>query len=377
MGEWDFVALHDAATIEKGRLQPLGRGPATIVSIGAAELDGGDSGRRVLPFGGVDCEPNDVVMLWDGERSGLVATGLRGAAGSTTARIRPKPNTNGRFLFQLLRSQFSYIQAQRTGTGVPHVPKDLGSRLTLSLPSLTEQRRIAEILDTLDETIAAKELVIAKLDRLDKGIVRKMIEESASTAGAQRCRISDFARIKRGASPRPIDNPAWFSDVGPGWVRIGDVTAAGERLLETRDRLSAAGARRSVRVSPGNVIMSIAATIGLAIVVDMEARIHDGFVFIDQDGSVDPDYLVMLLHHHRADFIRQGQTGTQSNINSEIVGRTEVVVPSRARQLKVCEIVGSARALLRVERSRLSKLRHLRAGLCDDLLTGRVRTVRV
>lgn len=272
------------------------------------------------------------------------------------------------------------LQAAATGTTNSHVrvrPQETLS-WTVRVPPLEEQRRIAEALDTIDENIQATERILLKLLRTEQGLRRDLLEGKFDRARPEewaRCRIGEFADVQRGASPRPIDNPAWFSVDGPGWIRISDVSAAGDVLLETRDHLSPAGVARSRRVHPGEVIMSIAATIGVAIVVGIEACYHDGFVKIDHDESVIPEFLVMLLAHHKDDFIRSGQTGTQANINSTIVAETEVQIPSLEVQAEIVSATSSLRAAIRVEEESIRALREIRDGLAADLLSGQVRTV--
>ena len=272
------------------------------------------------------------------------------------------------------------LQAVATGTTNSHVrlkPSET-LRWPVRVPPLEEQCRIAEILETIDESIHVTERVIAKLIDVEQGLRRDLFDgklEGARIEDWKHCRIGDFADVQRGASPRPIDNPAWFAPDGPGWIRISDVTAAGDLLLRTRDHLSTAGVARSRRTLPGDVIMSIAATIGVAIVVGIEACYHDGFVRIDHDGSVIPEFLVMLLEHHREDFVRSGQTGTQANINSVIVAATEVSLPSLEVQLQIVSATSAVRGSIRVEKESRRALQETRAGLASDLLSGRVRTV--
>ncbi|MDF1597283.1 MAG: restriction endonuclease subunit S [Acidimicrobiia bacterium] len=251
------------------------------------------------------------------------------------------------------------------------------AEITFRAPPLEEQKRIAEVLDTIDEAIQATERLIAKLTQLEQGFRRDLMNGVGScTRGEWReCRVGSFARVQRGASPRPIDNPAWFSESGRAWVRISDVTSSGDLLVGTRDKLSNAGAARSRWVNPGDVIMSIAATIGVAIVVGTEACIHDGFVHVQHDDSVDNDFLVLLLEHYRDDFIRRGQTGTQSNINSAIVADTTVLVPPIDEQRRIVSFARSARANIRRNQDFKRTLRAIRSGLASDLLSGRVRTV--
>ena len=302
--------------------------------------------------------------------------------GSTEFHVlRPRSTTSDRYLYHLTRTSQFRLRGEGLmsgSAGQRRVPKEFFSRYAVRMPPLEEQRWIAEILDTIDGTIQATERVISKLMHVERGLRRDLLSgrfEGARPEDWTRCRIGDFACVQRGASPRPIDNPAWFAMDGPGWIRISDVTASGDLLLRTRDKLSPAGAARSRRASPGDVIMSIAATIGVAIVVGIEACYHDGFVRIDHDDSVIPEFLAMLLKHHKDDFVRSGQTGTQANINSTIVAATEVALPSLEAQSAIVSAASSVRSSIRVERESLLALRETRDGLAADLLSGRVRTV--
>ena len=294
--------------------------------------------------------------------------------------LRPKAGVDLRYASHAVASEAVFRHAERNsiGTGMPRTSWFAVSQAQVWVPPLEEQRRIAEILDTIDRTIQATERIVSKLLRAEHGLRRELLDgkfEGARPEEWARCQIGKFADVQRGASPRPIDNPAWFSVDGPGWIRISDVSAAGDLLLETRDHLSPAGVARSRRVHPGEVIMSIAATIGVAIVVGIEACYHDGFVKIDHDESVIPEFLVMLLAHHKDDFIRSGQTGTQANINSTIVAETEVQLPSLEVQAEIVSAMSAIQTALRIERETSRALRETREGLASDLLSGRVRTV--
>ena len=270
------------------------------------------------------------------------------------------------------------LESLDSSTGVPGLNRNDAYERWVRVPPLAEQRRIAKVLDTIDETIHANGRVVSKLMDMEQGLRRDLLDgrfEGARPEEWRNCQIGDFADVQRGASPRPIDNPAWFSMDGPGWIRISDVTAAGDLLLHTRDKLSPAGVDRSRRTFPGDVIMSIAATIGVAIVVGIEACYHDGFVRIDHDASVSPEFLVMLLAHHKEDFLRSGQTGTQANINSAIVAATEVAIPSLEVQSAIVSAMSSLRTSIQIEKESHRALRETRTGLAADLLSGCVRTV--
>ena len=336
-----------------------------------SELGLASSGARLLSEG----------SLLVTSRASIGSCALAGRAMATNQgfkNVTPGTEVDPSFLFYLGRTLAKEMTRRASGTTFLEISGREFERIKVRLPPLEEQRRIAEILDTIDEAIRATERVIAKLIDVEQGLRRDLLDRKLQRARSEdwkHCRIGDFAEVQRGASPRPIDNPAWFAPDGPGWIRISDVTAAGDLLLRTRDHLSPAGVARSRRTFPGDVIMSIAATIGVAIVVGIEACYHDGFVRIDHDGSVIPEFLVMLLAHHKEDFVRSGQTGTQANINSTIVAATEVALPGLEVQLEIVSVTSAVRGSIRVEKESRRALQETRAGLASDLLSGRVRTV--
>ena len=155
--------------------------------------------------------------------------------------------------------------------------------------------------------------------------------------------LGDLARVKRGASPRPIQDPKWFSAEGHGWVRIADVTASDRVLLQTTQYLSDAGKASSVEIVPGDLIMSICGTIGRPLFSGIYACIHDGFVaFKDIDKArIDPDYLYFFLQAHSRHFEAQSQPGTQRNLNSALVGKTEMPLPPVNEQRRIAEVLRS------------------------------------
>ena len=194
-------------------------------------------------------------------------------------------------------------------------------------------------------------------------------------------RIADFARVKRGASPRPITDPKWFGE-GVGWVRIGDVTRSSRFLRETEQHLSSLGETRSVRVEQGDLIMSICATIGKPIIVDMPACIHDGFVHLYDIQDVDVTYLYYVLQFTEDQLVAKGQPGTQVNLNTSIVGNHQVFMPSLPEQRKIARILSTVDDLIERTEALIAKYRAIKQGLMHDLLTrgvdasGRLRPPR-
>lgn len=192
-------------------------------------------------------------------------------------------------------------------------------------------------------------------------------------------KIKEFAKIRRGASPRPINDPKYFGG-NVGWVRIADVSASNKYLRKTTQYVSPLGESLSVRVDKGDLIMSIAGTVGRPMIVDMPACIHDGFVHIYDFSNANNEYLYYYLQFFEENIKSLGQSGTQTNLNTSIVGEIDIFFPEIKEQSTIALILSTIdRAIEKTERL-IAKYERIKTGLMQDLLTrgideqGRIRS---
>ncbi len=138
--------------------------------------------------------------------------------------------------------------------------------------------------------------------------------------------IKWLSPVKRGASPRPIDDPKYFDEEGEyAWVRIADVSACDGDLKETTQRLSQLGSSLSVKISPGELFVSIAGTVGKPCIAAIKACIHDGFVYFPT-LEIAPRFLYRIFEAGVC-YGGLGKWGTQLNLNTDTVGSIRVAVP--------------------------------------------------
>jgi len=190
--------------------------------------------------------------------------------------------------------------------------------------------------------------------------------------------LKDISNIKRGASPRPIKDTRWFSEEKSiGWIRISDVTASSKYLTNTMQYLSDEGIKKSRPVKVNDLIMSICATVGKPIIMKMNACIHDGFVLLDEINTkkYEKEFLYYVLQKYENDFKSMGQMGTQSNLNTELVGGLIIGVPALKEQQKIAYIFSSVDSQIEEYENKKSKLEELKKGLMQQLLTGKIRVV--
>jgi type I restriction enzyme S subunit len=144
--------------------------------------------------------------------------------------------------------------------------------------------------------------------------------------------------VFRGASPRPIDDPVYFNDEGEyAWVRIADVTASHIYLEETTQRLSDIGASLSVKLNPGKLFLSIAATVGVPCITKIKCCIHDGFVHFPRLKS-DTKFMYYIFDCGEP-YKGLGKLGTQLNLNTDTVGSIVMGFPPLLEQKAIAEFL--------------------------------------
>jgi len=290
------------------------------------------------------------------------------------------------FYCYYLQSKKQTLENLSGGSTFKELSKRRLESFSIPFVSFPEQKKIAQILSTLDSSIQKVDESIAKSERLKKGLMQKLLTEGIGHKEFRETkigilpkewkvvRIKEISKVRRGASPRPISDPIYFSDSGRGWIRISDVTCAHKYLRETSQYLSEKGVSKSVKVNPGDLIMSICATIGKPIILDMKACIHDGFVwFSGLSNKVDTEYLFYVLQMNEIKFIKMKQTGTQGNLNTTLVGRMRIPLPPLPEQRRIAEILSIADHKLELDGKRKEKIERIKKGLMNDLLNGKRR----
>ncbi|QCV95032.1 restriction endonuclease subunit S [Acidipropionibacterium acidipropionici] len=191
----------------------------------------------------------------------------------------------------------------------------------------------------------------------------------------ERVKIGALTSVSRGASPRPIASPRWFDTQSKiRWVRISDVNRSNGRILrETIQALSTDGVSRSRYLKPGTLIMSIAATVGIPVITGIPTCIHDGFVALE-NLKVDQRFLLYLLKVSEPRLRENGQSGSQMNINSDIVRDLDVLIPSdRGEQERIATALWDVDELIVSLEHAVAKKRAIKQGMMQELMTGRTR----
>lgn len=91
--------------------------------------------------------------------------------------IEPTQSTSHEFLFYLLKNKQAELSGKQRGSAIPHVTPDLIKSISIMLPDLTTQRRIASILSAYDNLIENNRRQIKLLEEAAQRLYREWFVE--------------------------------------------------------------------------------------------------------------------------------------------------------------------------------------------------------
>jgi type I restriction enzyme, S subunit len=310
-----------------------------------------------------------------------------------------------RWLFWALKAATEYIEQQTSGIiGMVHVTKfELGS-IPLPVPTLAEQREIADFLDAetarIDTLIAKKQQLIDRIEERRSrltlagvvgelthgGEVRQSDLEWADTVPAHWdvALLRLVARQGTGHTPSRSRPEWWIAEecVVP-WVTTGEVQQVrsdrARVITETREKVSPAGlANSSAEIHPrGTVLLCRTASAGYSGIMGADMATSQDFATWTCGESLDPEYLLLCLRAMRPDLLGRLATGsTHKTIYMPDIQALKIPVPPIGEQREIaallkCEIDSSFNADDALT-SQISLLAERRQALITAAVTGGV-----
>ncbi len=289
---------------------------------------------------------------------------------------------------------------------------------TIDLPPIGQQRRIATILTTLDEVIAATEKLVEKHQQIKAGLMHDLFTRGLwtrpelvrgdhkglpSEATAQEGQLrpppeeapglyqeSPLGLIpkewkaelldvlaKRGSGHTPNRHTPSFWDGGIKWISLADSSKLDQLYIsETDKEISLLGIDNSSAVlhPPGIVVLSRDAGIGKSAITTCPTAVSQHFMCWLCGPEVDNHYLYYWLQDQKRVFENISTGTTIPTIGLSFFRRYKIAVPTDMNeQQKIRASLLSSDQTLFALQNDLAKLRQQKHGLMHDLLTGRVR----
>lgn len=397
---WEAKKLCELAVVKGGKRIPKGKSLTTedtgfpYIRVTDMYLGGVDTSK--ILFVPTDVEPeiknykiskNDLFISVAGTLGivGKIPDELDNANLTENANKITNITCNKDYLLYFLMSQDIQNEIKNTSTSnaQPKLALEKIRDFTILLPPINEQIKIAEILDTCENSIRITN------DLITKNLLRKNSLMENLLTGKKRFKefeheemkvvcFTDVAEIIHGYQFRDSD----FVEQGIPIIKIGNLSDGGDLLFKNlsyidSDRLTEF---EDCVIKQDDVLMALSgATIGKVTYVKNEIGTYLQNYRVGKFGcstdKISKKYLYYIL---QSDFVQSRiiallNAGAQPNIGKADFDKIFFPLPSLIEQDKITEMLFYADDEINKLKSQLEKLRLQKNGLMNLLLTGKVR----
>ena len=156
--------------------------------------------------------------------------------------------------------------------------------------------------------------------------------------------FKNIVKLQRGSSPRPIVKYITNADDGVNWIKIGDTINGTNYIDNTEQKITKEGAKKSRKVSIGDIILSNSMSYGKPFILNIDGYIHDGwFVIREYENYFHKAYLLQVLGSEQIQrqYKRLAAGGVVNNISSELVNSVKINLPQKPEQQKIANFLTS------------------------------------
>ncbi|MCG3707811.1 restriction endonuclease subunit S [Aliarcobacter butzleri] len=303
-------------------------------------------------------------------------------------RLICKNNIYPKFAWQLLNSKYfrkKIVSLSQGGTQI-YINFPVIKKINFYLPPLEEQKKIADILSTVDKKIAFVEENINATEELKKGLMQKLLTEGI---GHTEFKDSELGRLPESWEIDKLENLT---------TKIGDGLHGTPKYVEQSDYYFINGNNlngESIEINKNTkcvneeeyiknkkildnttILLSINGTVGsLAYYNNENVMLGKSVAYMNVNSKILKQFLFYLLKSSKIlEYFILELTGTTiKNLSLKTIRNTRIPLPQLEEQKQIAEILLIVDKKLESLKEKKQSFEELKKGLMQKLLTGEVR----
>lgn len=262
---------------------------------------------------------------------------------------------------------------QANGSVFQNLKTDIVKDFDIYIPSIQTQNKIVDILSRLDDKIELNNAINNNLEQQAQAIFKSWFVDYEPFDGQipdawENGVLGDFVEIKRGGSPRPIQN--YLSDSGLHWLKISDATSISSPFInEIKEYIIEEGLKKTVFLKAGNLVLSNSATPGLPKILDIDTCIHDGWLYFPS-SKLSNEYLYLYFKYIRNNLIALGNGSVFTNLKTDILKNYPTNLPSEDVLNEFNGIIKPIFSMILSNTRETKRLTEIRDTLLPKLMSG-------
>ena len=280
-----------------------------------------------------ELHPNDVVIVRTGTPGAcaVIPAGVKAWNCSDLVIVRPHRNKlNPLFLASYVNLASGVINTQLVGAVQQHYNVGAAKKMQIPLPPIGEQDKIASIIGMLNKKITINSKINDNLQQQAQALFKSWFLNYEPWDGTApnswlHGKLGDYANIKRGGSPRPIQE--YLSDSGLRWLKISDVTGLQTPfIIDIKDHIIEEGLKKTVFLKAGSLVLSNSATPGIPKILDVDSCIHDGWLYFPE-SRFSNEYLYLYFKYIRQQLVNLSNGSVFNNLKTDILKGYPTILP--------------------------------------------------
>jgi type I restriction enzyme, S subunit len=380
--DWTKATFEDIASIANGQVDPkvepylnyphvgpenVSSGTGRLQDVNLAKDLGLISGKYLF---------DEVAIVYSKIRPNLNKVCIPGFVGICSADMYPIWSKNGvhqSFLFQYMLSTLFVHQTTAVSgrTGLPKINREDLNRVTVLIPPLAEQRKIAAILGTWDAAIVMAEKLVAALRARKRALMQRLLTGESRFPGFEDdWTATHLGKLfsERRESGR-LDLPLLSITNNQGVVP--------REMVERRDT-SAEDKSKYLRICDGDIgYNTMRMWQGVSAVSKLEGIVSPAYTICIPAVHVDANFMGYLFKFapmiHLLRRYSQGLVDDTLSLKFNVFAKIPVSLPSLAEQKRIAGILKMCDEEIAQQEYEVKLLKQQKRGLMQRLLTGEVR----
>jgi type I restriction enzyme S subunit len=336
-----------------------------------------DSIRKITDLGfknsGAQMLPRDSVILTSRASVGYVAlAGKDLCTNQGFQSLIPKQYVLAKFLMFWIQQNRPEFESRSAGSTFKEISKSNVKSIKLQLPPLPEQKRIVDLISSVDSYIESLQQHLESAKKSRNAVLYELL-----TAGGGNWVETTLGEVADVIDPHPSHRAPAVDDDGIPFIGIGDLRNTGDIDFAKARRVSRdILEEHKARYNRSDFLIGLGRVASIGMVVRLPDENTEYVVSptlaVINAKDVLGQFLFYLLEgpHSQEQFQRFKKGSTRESVGMQILRKIKVHIPPLPEQKRIVEIIKSIDDVLSTTSSALSESKKLRMGLLSDLLSG-------
>jgi type I restriction enzyme S subunit len=276
------------------------------------------------------------------------------------------------FIYYFMKCKLTrdYLASQSSGSASQaNISKYDILSIPMYIPKPKEQKAIAEVLSSLDDKIDLLHRQNKTLEQMAETLFRQWFVEEANEDWEEG-KLGDLVTVKRGGSPRPIQN--YLSQSGYRWLKISDATKElSPFIFEIKEHIKEEGLKKTTLLKAGKLVLSNSATPGLPKILQVDTCIHDGWLHFPV-SHFSNEFLYLLFKKIRPELLQLGNGSIFTNLKTDILKEYMIPIADDESLVSFDNQVKPLFAKILSNQIQINTLKQMRNTLLPRLIKGEV-----